>query len=254
MPDDTPPPGDCTDHPMEPQQAFLRLARLDLAALPLGEVLAEIAALARVTVPGADQVSVTLVDGDQARSVAFTGPLAIQLDERQYASGFGPCLDASVSGGTIVIPDTAADDRYPEFCAVAARAGVGSSLSVGMPVPQRVVGGLNLYAATAGAFDDAAIELARAFADYGAVVLVNAALIASRTDLATQLERAMVSRATIEQAKGILMGRLAVDADAAFGELVRRSQRANRKLRDVAADIVAEVSPGPEAERDSRAG
>ena len=133
------------------------------------------------------------MDGEQARSVAFTGPLAVQLDERQYAAGFGPCLDASVSGGTIVIRDTAADDRYPEFCTVAARAGVGSSLSVGMPVPQRVVGGLNLYAA-AGAFDD-----------------------------------------------------------AAFGELVRRSQRANRKLRDVAADLVAEVSPGPEAGRDSRA-
>ena len=249
MPDTS---SDRPDRTMEPQEAFLRLGRLDLASLPLGEVLGQIAGLAKSTVPGADEVSVTLMDGDKARSIAFTGQLAIHLDERQYATGFGPCLDASVSGDTIAIQDTRADDRYPDFCALASRAGVRSSLSIGMPAPQRVVGGLNLYAFATDAFDDTTVDLARAFADYGAVAMLNAALIHSKTELAVHLERAMTSRSVIEQAKGILMGRLGCDADAAFTELARRSQHANRKLRDLAADIVAEVSGGPAPDRDGQ--
>jgi AmiR/NasT family two-component response regulator len=49
----------------------------------------------------------------------------------------------------------------------------------------------------------------------------------------------MRSRATIEQAKGILMARTRCGPDAAFDLLVRASQRENRKLRDIAGDLVA---------------
>jgi GAF domain-containing protein len=234
--------------PTEPQRAFLELGRLDMSRLSLGEVLSRVAALARATVPGADEVSVTLIENDKARSIAFTGDLAVQLDERQYARGFGPCMDASVSGDTITIKDTGIDDRYPDFGAVAARAGMRSILSVGMPVPQRIVGGLNFYARVPDAFDQASADLAQAFAAYGAVALVNAALLESKTSLAAGLERAMESRAVIEQAKGILMGRMGYDAERAFSELVRQSQRANRKLNQIAADLVAQarVNPGPD--------
>jgi GAF domain-containing protein len=231
---------------VEPQRAFLELGRLDLTGLSLTEVMTKVAELARATVPGADDVSVTLIDGDTARSVAFTGSVAVHLDERQYDRGFGPCMDAAISGGTIVIDDTGTEDRYRDFGAVAARAGIRSTLSVGMPIPQRIVGGLNFYARTPAAFDDAAVDLARAFAGYGAVALVNAALVDSTTSLATHLERAMASRATIEQAKGIIMGRTGCDADQAFAELVRRSQHANRKLALIAADLIDEVRPVPE--------
>jgi AmiR/NasT family two-component response regulator len=48
----------------------------------------------------------------------------------------------------------------------------------------------------------------------------------------------MESRAVIEQAKGILMSTHRIDADTAFDLLRGRSQASNRKLRDVAADIV----------------
>jgi GAF domain-containing protein len=241
-------PADNTEPPMEPQQALLELGRLDLAELPLGEVLERAAALAAATVPGADQVSVSLIEGQEARSVAFTGKLAIDLDERQYARGFGPCLDAALSGDTINISDTETDDRYPEFGAVAARAGMRSVLAVGMPVAHRVAGGLNFYAAAPGVFDPDGVDLARAFADYGAVILVNAALMDSKTTRARQMEQAMASRAVIEQAKGILMACGCGNADDSFAELVRRSQHANRKLNLIAADIVSQVSLPPSAQ------
>ena len=55
----------------------------------------------------------------------------------------------------------------------------------------------------------------------------------------THLRRAMESRATIEQAVGIIIGETGKEPEAAFQLLVRLSQRSNRKLRAVAADLVA---------------
>ena len=229
---------------LEPQEAFRQLGRLPLGELPLSQVLARVAELARDTIPGADEVSVTLLQGDAARSVAFTGQLASALDERQYAEGFGPCMDAALAGEVISVADTASEQRYADFAAVAHRAGVRSSLSVGMPVPQRTVGGLNMYSRSPDAFDDEAVALARVFADYGAVAMLNAALLDSKDAMARQLEQAMLARATIEQAKGILMARLGCTPEEAFAHLSQQSQKANRKLRDIAADLVAQARRG----------
>ena len=59
--------------------------------------------------------------------------------------------------------------------------------------------------------------------------------------LALQLERALDSRAVIDQAKGVLMAVHGVDADGAFAMLVETSQRTNTKLRAVAEDLLASV-------------
>lgn len=55
--------------------------------------------------------------------------------------------------------------------------------------------------------------------------------------LIEQLQDALRTRDVIGQAKGILMATGAVTEDEAFTILVRASQRENRKLRDVAADL-----------------
>ena len=51
----------------------------------------------------------------------------------------------------------------------------------------------------------------------------------------------MRSRAVIEQAKGIIMGQRRCTAEEAFEALVTMSQDANRKLRDIAHDLVDET-------------
>jgi AmiR/NasT family two-component response regulator len=55
---------------------------------------------------------------------------------------------------------------------------------------------------------------------------------------AENMQQAMASRAVIEQAMGVVMARVGCDADAAFQLLVEQSQHENRKLRDVAAELV----------------
>ena len=53
-----------------------------------------------------------------------------------------------------------------------------------------------------------------------------------------QLKTALLSRATIEQAKGILMSTNHCSPDEAFEILVKASQRENAKLRNIARRIV----------------
>jgi AmiR/NasT family two-component response regulator len=57
-------------------------------------------------------------------------------------------------------------------------------------------------------------------------------------DAADNLQPALESRAVIDQAKGIRVERHRLTADQAFQLLAQASMHANRKLRDVADDLV----------------
>jgi GAF domain-containing protein len=225
----------------DPRTAFAELSKIMLGTQPLDEVLGRIAELAKRTIPEVAEASVTLVRGREVSSVVFTGPLAVDLDERQYDAGFGPCVDAAASGATIAIPDTSASTDYPDFARMAYRRGITSTLSVGLPVERRIIGALNLYGNSGQPFEEASSELAHAFAGYAAVAVANAGVYASTAELARNLQRALESRGVIDQAKGILMAQHRLSPDAAFALLAEQSQRDNRKLRDLAADIVASV-------------
>ncbi|NHC16652.1 ANTAR domain-containing protein, partial [Motilibacter deserti] len=74
-------------------------------------------------------------------------------------------------------------------------------------------------------------------ARYAAVAVANATSFANARAEAEQMAQAMASRAVIEQAKGVIMATRHVTADEAFTMLIEASQRANRKLRDIALDI-----------------
>jgi GAF domain-containing protein len=228
--------------PLEPADAFGRLGQIKLGETDLNGVLDQVAHLAKRTLPGADEVSVTLVGVKSASTVAATGPLARTLDEWQYSRGYGPCLDASASHATLSLPDMTTEHRWPDWAAQALGAGAHSSLSIGLPIHEQVTGALNVYATKPEAFDSDAIIIGQTFAGYAAVALANAHLYDTQANLAQQMQAAMQSRAIIEQAKGIIMGSRRCTADDAFAMLTKLSQDTNRKLRDVAAAVVASAT------------
>ncbi len=230
--------------PVEPQDAFAELARITLADHSLDSVMGTIAALTKRTVPAADEVSVTLVERGHASTVAFTGPLALHLDERQYDRGYGPCLDSIWAGEPVRIDSTDTETRWPDDAREARREGVGSSLSIPVPLQHEVSAALNIYSTDEHAFDAASLELAKTFGAYSFVALANMHLYEAQAKVAEQLQTAMQSRAVIEQAKGILMGQRRCSAQEAFDVLVRLSQDSNRKLRDVAQALVQHAESG----------
>jgi len=217
------------------------LSSIVLADQPLGAVLRRVAELAVRTVPGADDASVTLIERGRAKTVAFFGPLAVSLDERQYEAGFGPCMEAARTGRTIQV-DTASDSGpFAGFARQARRAGVSHVLALGLPVFHQTRGALNLYA-NSGPFTRTAREAAESFVKYSAVTLFNATVYAGALGEVAQMKEAMASRAVIEQAKGIIMLEKHCSADEAFALLSKVSSVSNRKIRDIARDIVQRAS------------
>lgn len=225
-------------HPLDPTEAFAELGRIKLNETDLDGVLRTVAGLAKRTISGVDEASVTLVHGTGAHTAAYTGDLALTLDERQYQEGRGPCLDAAISGATVSVSDLTREERWPGYTPRAIEAGVRSSLSVGLPVHEHVTGALNLYATKPDAFDDDAVTLAQTFSGYAAVALANAHLYDATATLAQHLQAAMENRAVIEQAKGIIMAERHCTPEQAFAVLSQLSQDTNRKVREIAAALV----------------
>jgi transcriptional regulator with GAF, ATPase, and Fis domain len=223
---------------MAPVDAFAQLGRIKLSETDLNGVFRRVTELAKRTIPGANEVSVTLVHDKGAHTPTFTGDLALVLDESQYELGHGPCLDAAVTTSTQHVVDMTNETRWPNWTVRASKAGAYSSLSIGLPVQEAVTGALNIYATKPQAFDEDALAVAQTFASYAEVAMANAYLYNATTTLAQHMEIAMRSRAVIEQAKGIIMAERRCNADEAFSILTKLSQDTNRKLRDVAVLLV----------------
>ena len=232
--------------PVEPMHAFDELARITLADHTLTSVMHKIVELTRRTIPGAASVSVTFLEDGRATTAAHSGQLALELDERQYERGYGPCLDAAAGGEILRIQDMETETRWPVFTADARRFGTGSSMSLPVPVQREFSAAVNIYSTETHAFDEEAVELASTFAAYAGVALANMHLYEAQGRVAEQLQTAMKSRATIEQAKGVLMCARRCAAGEAFDILVKLSQDTNRKLRDVAQVVIDDALRHPE--------
>jgi GAF domain-containing protein len=232
-------------HPeIDPAEALARLARINFARNDLTQVLGTIAGLARDSVTAPDDVSITLMTQGTGTTAAFTGDRAMALDEQQYDRGYGPCLDACDAGEILSVDDTATEQRWPAFTKRALELGVHSSLSIPLPIQDTVTGALNLYSVTVRAFDDDAVRAATIFAEYAAVAVANAHSYESATTLVERMRHAARTRAIIDQAKGILMGRHAMTTEAALDVLILAARRSGRPLRDVADAVVTESQAG----------
>src|SRR6187200_2642487 len=137
------------------------------AAEEVLDVVAErVAKTALAAIPNADIISITVLPWPAARTAACTHGQALELDDQQYASGRGPCLEAAIQGTPLRAVIDEEHQRWPEFVEAAQRNGVRASLSVpllivGMDYEQELVGSLNIYSHTATAFDSFDAELMR---------------------------------------------------------------------------------------------
>lgn len=203
------------------------------------ETLQRLADLACASIPRCSAGSVTLWREGQPYTVVSTDELAREVDNAQYETLEGPCLDASRYGETYVVSEMSADARWPVFADAATRKGIRSSLSLPLSVRGQSIGALNLYSNDHDGFDGAT-EIGRLFAGQASVAIANAEVYGASRTLAEQLQEAMSSRAVIEQAKGVLMAGQGCTAEEAFALLRAASQRENVKLREIAERIVSE--------------
>ena len=184
---------------------------------------------------GADMAGLTLNDGaGRATTVVYTDHMVPEIDQAQYDSDRGPCLHALRSKSNVLITDVNTDGRFPEYAVAAARHGIHASMSVPLCVAGRGIGALNFYDHRTAHFDDR-----RSGGDVFAQLSAIVAAYCDRAEEADNLQRAVESRSTIEQAKGIIMATSGCSPDRAFDLLREQSQAQNRKLRTIAEEIVA---------------
>ncbi|MCA0145177.1 GAF and ANTAR domain-containing protein [Blastococcus sp. LR1] len=223
---------------LPPEAALDELGRIRLSDHSMDSVLDEIVRLARQGLAEDIEASVTLIRQGSPFTAAYSGDLAKDLDEQQYGRGDGPCLEAATHGRPVTIPDTAADDRWPDYLRVVRERGCRSVMSLPFPVQEQLSGGLNVYGRGPAAVDGEARGFAERFASYAAVVAGNMLAYEQAREQAQNLQIALKSRAVIDQAKGVLMERFKLTADQAFQTLARLSMEGNTKVRAVAEHVV----------------
>ncbi|BBY48073.1 transcriptional regulator [Mycolicibacterium arabiense] len=214
-------------------------------ALGAGDTLDAVAKFAARAIPNVDGAGIALVEehaGSGVRSTSATADFVTDIDAVQYDQFHeGPCLTAMESGRPSVSGSLGCDERWPRFGGRVARMGVHSALSLPLVVGDRVIGAINAYARRRAVFADHAVELGSLFAGPAAVAIHNARLLSDARDRTTRLQRALDSRAIIDQAIGIIRSRTGADGDEAFARLVHISQAENVKLHVVSQRLVDEA-------------
>jgi transcriptional regulator with GAF, ATPase, and Fis domain len=199
-------------------------------------VIAELAEHAAVEIPGAEYAGVTVTrNAKHIDTPAATHKWPILLDEIQQRHREGPCLTAAWEEKTIHLADLEADDRFPLYRQDALeRTPIRSVMAFQMFIAGETMGALNVYAEEPHAFGQESREIGLIFAAHSSVAWNSA-----RRD--EQFKRALASRDTIGQAKGMIMERYSVDAVQAFEVLRKLSQDSNVPLVQVATELVTKT-------------
>jgi len=242
------------DRPVARQPSGLRRHIGMITAIPadadvVDGALRLVVALARATVEGADGVSVSLRRHGELATVAASDQTISDMDASQYATGEGPCVDASAKGRWFHAESLVNETRWPSFTPRAQALGIKAILSSPLLAEDRPVGALNIYSRTAMAFAPGAQELAGVFATEASLVLTSAGAGVNDNELSKRLGEALRLRRVIAQAEGVIMERDGVGADEAYSMICDHSRQSNRPFSERAADVTASTQRarlGPE--------
>jgi GAF domain-containing protein len=200
------------------------------------DIMAAITRLAVAAIPGVEQASISEGRDGRFRTLASTGDIATIGDLIQYQLASGPCVDAIIDDTVYRSNDLAADTRWPQFGTRAhAETGATSMMSLRLFIEgDERIAGLNLYSTRPDAFDDSAYAVANLVATHCATALI----AASARERVENLQRALTSNRRIGMAMGVLMATHKLTETDAFTLLRIASQNSNRKLTDIADDVI----------------
>ena len=237
------PPGASRDGTVELARSLLQVAAIPANADVIDAALRLVVALARVTVGGADGVSVCLRRQGALTTVAASDETVNGMDSDQYTTGEGPCVAAATQGHWFHVESLDTETRWPAFIPRARERGINSIISTPLLTQTRPVGALNIYSRDSGVFAAPELELSSLFAAQASDLLISAAVDTSVEELSRQLQDALRGRDVIAQARGVLMERNGITADDAYTQLRRSSRQTDTPLRRLAEDIMASTRP-----------
>lgn len=180
----------------------------------------------------------------ELRVVASSSEAMRVVELFELQSEEGPCPDCYRTGEPVVRPDLRAPDSgWPRFAPIALQAGFRSVHAVPMRLRGKIIGALNLFRGDHGFLDESDSVAARALADVATIAVLQHRAAREAQILNEQLNHALNSRVTIEQAKGVLSERLGVDMERAFATMRNHARGHNLRLVDVAREVVDGTLP-----------
>lgn len=188
----------------------------------------------------ATQAGILLVDeAGTLRFVAASNEQTHLLELFQLQSRDGPCQDGFRTGVPVAVPQLAAErDRWPWFAPKALSTGFVAVDAVPLRLRDSVLGALNLFHAQPASLDEDSLAVAQALADVATIGIVQQRALHRAHLVEVQLQHALHSRITIEQAKGIIFEQASVSMWDAFTLLRTYSRYTDVKLIEVARRIV----------------
>ncbi|HEV3169924.1 MAG TPA: GAF and ANTAR domain-containing protein [Actinocrinis sp.] len=186
-----------------------------------------------------DAAGLMLADSyGQLHATAASTESARLLELFELQADAGPCLDAFRTGAQVVNADLqASQQRWPRFAEAAQATGFVSVHALPLRLRATIIGALNLFVAHPGDLSQADVRTGQALADVATIGILAQRGLHQSDLLTTQLQNALNSRVTIEQAKGVLAERRQITVDQAFALLRAHARNYNLHLSDLARQV-----------------
>ena len=198
---------------------------------------------AAMSAAGVDSAAVALALSASPRETMYASDrVAGEVEELTLTLGEGPGVDA-FAGGPVLVGDLSAPDclvRWPVFALGALRVGVRAVFALPLRVGGIRLGVLDLYRARPGDLDREQLADALVLADTACALLLDAVSERDPRRLnAGAPEPAGPPQPEVHQATGMITVQLGVSVAVALVRLRAHAYAHDRRLRDVAADVVA---------------
>ncbi|HEY6934058.1 MAG TPA: GAF and ANTAR domain-containing protein [Marmoricola sp.] len=218
--------------------AFVRLADTLVSGFDLVELFDD---LIRTLVEIFDLSAAGLMMMDNAgklRLVASSSERSRLVELLELQADQGPCLDAFGSGALVAVEgDHEQAQRWPALSRLLREAELGAAYGLPMRLREDTIGAVNLFHRPGETVATGDLVTAQALADVATIATLQARASRASVQLAEQLQAALNSRVTIEQAKGVLAERGKVDMQAAFDRLRGFARSHNLRLTEVAEAV-----------------
>jgi GAF domain-containing protein len=178
-------------------------------------------------------------DADSLRVAAASGAFGVRGELPASDRHDSPARRAVITGGQVHVCDLrVAGPVWPRFVPAAIRLGYAAVHSFPLRLRTQVVGAVSVYRMRPGALPPDQVATAQELADAATIGLVQHRTRQQAEVRVAQLQGALDSRVIIEQAKGILAERWAMDVDDAFEQMRSFARPRRLRLADVASSIV----------------
>ncbi|WP_052664656.1 GAF and ANTAR domain-containing protein [Nitriliruptor alkaliphilus] len=188
----------------------------------------------------ASEAGILLVDeAGHLQFMAASHERTALLELFQVQNQEGPCHDCFTTGVPVGADDLVeAHGRWPRFTPQALATGFRSVQAVPLRLRGTILGALNLFLTEPGGLGEGGLAVGQAMADVATIGLIQQRELHRSHVVEAQLQHALHSRISIEQAKGIISEQASIPMDGAFELLRAHARRSNRKLNLVARDVV----------------